>query len=150
MNSSSYGVREVFVDRLFGGFAMLEVNFSHTVYSALTVIGAVVLVSALVGAVRRWADVRRRLDVVAVAVLAVVGYMLVLHAVAFRSLLVSLDPVITGRYMLPLLPLYGVIVALAVAWLPRRWGLVAAGALVGGVVFLQMASLGVLFARFYA
>jgi hypothetical protein len=150
MNSSSYGVREVFVDRLFGGFSMLEVNFSHGVYTALTVIGAVVLVSALVGVVRRWADVRRRFDVVAVALLTVVGYMLVLHAVAFRSLLVSLDPVITGRYMLPLLPLYGVIVALAVAWLPRRWGPVAAGALVGGVVFLQIASLGVLFARFYA
>ena len=150
MNSSSYGARDVFVDRLFGGFAMLEVKFSRGVYTALTVIGAVVLVSALVGVIRRRADVRRRWDVVVVGLLAFAGYMLVLHAVAFRSLLVSLDPVITGRYMLPLLPLYGVIVALAVAWLPRRWGLVAAGALVGGVVFLQIAALGLLFARFYA
>jgi Dolichyl-phosphate-mannose-protein mannosyltransferase len=148
--SSSYGVRKVFVERFFGGFANLEAGFSHGVYTALTLGAAVVLVSALAGAVRRRADVRRRLDVVAVALLAVVGYMLVLHAAAFRSLLTSPDPVITGRYLLPLLPLYGVMVALAVAWLPRRWGQVAAGALVGGVVLLQLAAMGVLFARFYA
>ena len=56
---------------------------------------------------------RRRLDVVAVGLLAVVGYMAVLHAVAFRTLLGSPDPVITGRYLLALLPLYGVTIALA-------------------------------------
>jgi hypothetical protein len=148
--SHGFGVRQVFVERLFGGFANLEARFSPGVYTALTVVGAVVLASALVGVVRRRADVRRRGDVVAVALLAVVGYLAVLHVAAFRSLLGSADPVITGRYLLPLLPLYGVMVGLAVAWLPRRWAPVAAGALVGGVVFLQLAAMGVLFARFYA
>jgi hypothetical protein len=148
--SHSFGVRQVFVERFFGGFANLEANFSHALYTALALIGAAVLVSAVVGAVRRRADVRRRLDVVAVALLAVVGYMAVLHAAAFRTLLRSPDPVITGRYLLPLLPLYGVTVALAVAWLPRRWGPVVAGTLVGGVVVLQLGAMGVLFARFYA
>lgn len=149
--SHAFGVRQVFVDRLFGGFANLEANFSRGMYTALGVIGAVVLVSALVGVVRRRADVRRRLDVVAVALLAVVGYLAVLHAVAFRTLLGgSSDSVITGRYLLPLLPLYGAAIALAVAWLPRRWGPVLAGALVGGVVMLQLGAMAVLFARFYA
>jgi hypothetical protein len=148
--SHSLGVRQVFVERFFGGFANLEANFSHGIYTALTVTGAVVLASALVGVVRRRADVRRRLDVVAVALLALVGYMAVLHAAAFRSLLKSPDPVITGRYLLPLLPLYGVMLALAVAWLPRRWRPVVAGTLAGGLVVLQIAALGVLFARFYA
>jgi 4-amino-4-deoxy-L-arabinose transferase-like glycosyltransferase len=148
--SHSFGVRQVFVERLFGGFANLEVNFSHGVYTALTVIGAVVLACALAGVVQHRADVRRRFDVVAVALLALVGYMAVLHAAAFRSLLKSPDPVITGRYLLPLLPLYGVMLALAVAWLPRRWGPVVAGVLVGGVVVLQIGAMGVLFARFYA
>jgi hypothetical protein len=144
------GARQVFVDRLFGGFANLEANFPSGVYTLLAVLGAVVLASALVGLVRRRAGVRRRGDVVAVGVLALVGYMAVLHMAAFRSLLQSPDPVITGRYLLPLLPLYGVILALAVSWLPRRWGHVAAGALVGGIVVLQLSALGVLFARFYA
>ena len=149
-SSHSYGVRQVFVERLFGGFATLEANFPRGVYTALKLIGAVVLASALVGVVRRRADVRRRFDVVAVALLAVAGSMVVLHVVAFRTLLQSPDPVITGRYLLPLLPLYGVTLALAVAWLPRRWGPVVAGALVGGVVVLQIGAMGVLFARFYA
>jgi 4-amino-4-deoxy-L-arabinose transferase-like glycosyltransferase len=148
--SSSFGVRQVFVERLFGGFANLEVTFSHRVYTALAVILLVVLASAVVGVARRRADVRRRFDVVVVSLLAVVGYMAVLHVAAFRSLLGSPDPVITGRYLLTLLPFYGVMVALAVAWLPRRWGEVAAGALVGGIVVLQLAAMGVLFARFYA
>jgi hypothetical protein len=148
--SHSIGVRQVFVERLFGGFSDLEANFSHGVYTLLTVFGGVILASAIVGLLRRWSDVRRRLDVVAVGLLAPVGYMAVLHATAFRSLLQSPDPVITGRYLLPLLPLYGVIVALAVAWLPRRWGPVVAGALVGALVVLQLGAMGVLFARFYA
>ncbi len=148
--SHSFGVRQVFVERLFGGFANLEANFSPRVYTALTVVGALVLASALVGVVRRRGDVRRRLDVVVVALLAPIGYLAVLHAAAFRSLLTSPDPVITGRYLLPLLPFYGVALALAVAWLPRRWGPVAAGALVAGIVVLQIAAMGVLFARFYA
>jgi hypothetical protein len=148
--SHSFGVRQVFVERLFGGFANLEANFSQRMYTALVLIGAVVLASALVGAVRRRADVRRRFDVVVVALLAVTGYLAVLHVVAFRTLLGFPDSVITGRYLLPLLPLYGVTLALAVAWLPRRWGPVAAGTLVGGVVVLQVAAMAVLFARFYA
>ncbi len=148
--SVSFGVRQVFVERLFGGFANLEANFSPGVYTALAWIGAIVVASALVGVVARRADVRRRFDVVVVGLLAVVGYLAVLHVAAFRSLLQSPDPVITGRYLLPLLPLYGVTIALAVAWLPRRWAPVAAGVLVGGVVVLQIGAMGVLFARFYA
>ncbi|HEX6025983.1 MAG TPA: hypothetical protein VFZ00_28590, partial [Solirubrobacter sp.] len=146
----SFGARQVFVERLFGGFAMLEANFPQRVFTALVLIGVVVVASALVGVLRRRAEVRRRLDVVAVLVLAVVGYLLVLHVAAFRSLLVSSDPVITGRYLLPLLPLYGVMLALAVVWLPRRWAPVAAGVLVGGAVLMQIASIAVVFARFYA
>ena len=88
----SLGVRQVFVDRLFGGFANLEANFSSGVYTALQLIAAVVLASALVGIVRRRRDVRRRADVVAVVVIAFVGYMAVLHVAAFRSLLGSPDP----------------------------------------------------------
>jgi hypothetical protein len=81
---------------------------------------------------------------------AVVGYMALLHAAAFRSLLTSADPVITGRYLIALIPLYGVAIALAVAWLPRRWAPVAGGVAVSGVLVLQLAAMAVLFARFYA
>ena len=129
---------------------MLEATFAPGVLRALKLTAVVLAVLAVVGLVARRDALRRRADVALVYGAAVVGYMTVLHAAAFRSLLSSADPVITGRYLLPLLPLYGAAVALAVAWLPRRWAPVAGGIVVSGALLLQIAAAGVLFARFYA
>lgn len=147
--AGSYGLGEVF-DRFVSGFGMLEANFSPAVLLALKVTALGVALLAVVGLIDRRRDVRRRLELVIVYVASGLGYMLLLHAVSFRSLLTSTDPVITGRYLLPLLPLYGAAIALAVAWLPRRWAPVAGGALISGVLLLQLAAMGVLFTRFYA
>jgi 4-amino-4-deoxy-L-arabinose transferase-like glycosyltransferase len=147
--SPGYGVGQVF-ERFFGAFATLEATFSVGVFRVLKAIVGVVAVLALVGLYRRRAALRRRWAVVLVVAAAVVGYLALIHAVAFRTLLESGDPVITGRYLLPLVPLYGVALALAVQWLPRRWAPVAGAAAVSGVVLLQLAALGVLFTRFYA
>jgi hypothetical protein len=85
-----------------------------------------------------------------VLVVAVAGYLLLLHAAAFRSLLSSPDPVITGRYLLPLMPLYGAGIALAVGWLPRRVAVEAGVVMLAGLTVLQVASLALVYARFYA
>jgi 4-amino-4-deoxy-L-arabinose transferase-like glycosyltransferase len=147
--SPSYGIGELF-DRFVAGFAMLEATFPPGVLRFLKVTALVVAVLAVVGLVQRRRDVRRRLDLVIVYAAAVIGYVALLHAAAFRSLLTSPDPVITGRYLLSLIPLYGIAIALAVAWLPRRWAPVAGGAAVSGVLLLQLTAMGALFARFYA
>jgi hypothetical protein len=144
-----YGVGEVF-ERLVSGFGMLEANFPRNVLLALKVTALGAAVHAVVGLIHRRRDIRRRLDLVLVYAATALGYMALLHAVSFRSLLASTDPVITGRYLLPLLPLYGAAVALAVAWLPRRWAPVAGGVAVSGVLLLQLGAMGVLFTRFYA
>ena len=61
-------------------------------------------------------------DVAVVLGVAVVGLLALLHAVAYRALVgAPLDPIIAGRYLLPLAALYGVGVALAVR-LARRVG----------------------------
>ena len=147
--AAHYGIGDVF-HRFVSGFGMLEANFAAGVLRTLQVIalGAVVLVA--VGLIDRRRDVRRRLDLVIVYAATGLGYMALLHAVSFRSLLTSPDPVITGRYLLPLLPLYGAAIALAVAWLPRRWAPVAGGAVISGLLLLQLGAMGVLFTRFYA
>jgi hypothetical protein len=147
--SPDYGIGVVF-DRFFGSFGMLEASFTPGVLRALKVAALVVGGLALVGAAVLRRDGRRCGGVVLVFAAAVVGYLALLHAVAFRTLLTSPDPVITGRYLLPLLSLYGLAVALAVSWMPARWGRVAGGALMSGVLLLQFAAIGVLFARFYA
>ena len=147
--SPGYGIGELF-ERWVSGFGMLETNFPLGVLRALKAIALVVAVLAVAGLIQRRHDVRRRLDLVVVYAAAVIGYLALLHAAAFRSLLTSPDPVITGRYLLALIPLYGVAIALAVAWLPRRWAPVAGGVAVSCVLLLQLAAMGMLFARFYA
>jgi hypothetical protein len=146
---SDYGFREVFVDRLWGGFADLEVvqpDWLTTLMFALTLALLVALVAL---AIRR----RERVDwaVAAVPLLGVAGLMLVLHLTAYRALLTTPgDPIITGRHVLPLVPVFACAAALLLErlpWKPRR--LVAAVAL-SGVVLVQLGSAGLLLERFYA
>jgi hypothetical protein len=145
-----WGIRQAFIDRLFGGYAQLEVSPPTWVLTAVTVAAAVMAVSAIVGVVRRWRSSSRPTDVLLVLIVAVVGYLLALHAAAFRSLLRVPDPVITGRYLLVLMPLYGAGIAFAVAWLPRRLAVGAGAVALVGLTVLQLDALALLFARFYA
>jgi 4-amino-4-deoxy-L-arabinose transferase-like glycosyltransferase len=147
--SPTYGFGQLF-DRFVGGFGMLEAAFPPAVLRGLKVTALVVALLAVAGLIERRHDVRRRLDLVLLYAAAAIGYLALLHAAAFRSLLTSSDPVITGRYLLPLLVIYGIAIALAVAWLPRRWAPLAGGAAVSCVLLLQLAAMGVLFERFYA
>lgn len=148
--SPGWGVRQAFVDRLFGGFAQLEVAPPHSVLSVVAVAAVVILALALAGVAARWRAVARWPDVAIVCGLTIAGYVLLLHAVAFRGLLTTPDPVITGRYLLPLMPLYGTAVALAVAWLPRRAAVSVAVAVLVGLTFLQLDAFALLYQRFYA
>jgi hypothetical protein len=58
--------------------------------------------------------------------------------------------VMTGRYLLPLITIYGLGIALAVSWLPRRVAGVAGGIVLGGLAVLQLGAMGILLERFYA
>jgi 4-amino-4-deoxy-L-arabinose transferase-like glycosyltransferase len=145
-----WGIRQAFIDRLFGGYAQLEVSPPTWVLTTVTVAAAVTAASAIVGIVRRWRSGTRAADVLFVLVVGVVGYVLLLHAAAFRSLLRVPDPVITGRYLLGLMPLYGAAIAFAVAWLPRRVAVPAGAVVLAGLSVLQVASLALVYARFYA
>ena len=59
------------------------------------------------------------------------------------------DPVLIGRYVLPLVSLWALGIAAVAAALPRRWGLVfGAGVLTVGAL-LQVSGLGLTLTRFY-
>lgn len=145
-----WGIRQAFIDRLFGGYAQLEVSPPAWALTVVAVAAVATVVSAVIGTVVRWRSGSRPTDILAVCIVAVVGYFLLLHAGAFRSLLSSADPVITGRYLLPLMPLYGAGIALAVGWLPRRVAPMAGVFVLAGLTVLQVASLALVYARFYA
>jgi hypothetical protein len=122
-----------------------------TLLSRLTM-AAIVL--ALVGLGVRLRSVRARptaLLALAVFVIGAVAYILDLHVASYRSLAAGTgDPVMTGRYLLPLITIYGLGIALAVSWLPRRVAGVAGGIVLGGLALLQLSAMGILLERFYA
>lgn len=148
----NYGFRQVFVERFFGGFGALEVNFPpwvNTVLEALVVLGLVALAAVLV---RGRAAVARRRDLAAVLALTVVSLIALLHWAAYRLIVIDpeADPLLVGRYLLPLAPLLGCGVAIVAGGLPRRLAPAAAGVLLGGGALLALGGLGLSLARFYA
>lgn len=146
-----YGVRQVFIDRFLGTFAQLEVSFSPATLDFLSRAAEVTALAAIVGLVVHRQRLARAAWVLAVLAVGVVGYLIMLHAVAYSSLLTfSGDPIITGRYLLPLLCLYGVGIALALSWLPRILAALLSGATVAALAVLQLSALAILVERFYA
>jgi hypothetical protein len=146
--------KNAFIDRFYGTFAQLEVYFSPGVMTLLARLTAAAIVLALVGLAVRLRSVRARptaLLALGVFVVGALAYILDLHVAAYRSLAAGTgDPVVTGRYLLPLITIYGLGVALAVSWLPRRVAGVAGGVVLGGLALLQLSAMGILFERFYA
>jgi hypothetical protein len=143
--------RQVFIDRFYGTYGGLDVVFTPGALSLLYDVSRAAIVLALVGLVTRHRSVRRWPDVVGLFVVAGAAYLFFMHLAAFRSLVSGTgDPVLTGRYLLPLMPIYGMAIALAVAWLPRRLAPVAAGVVVGGLSLLSVGALGFALARYYA
>jgi len=147
---ADWRVGDVYIDRFYSGFAGLEVNFSASMNHVLSHLAQGAAILAVVGIVVAWRDVRRALWVPIVLGVSAAAYLLFLHAAAFRNLLQNTDPIITGRYLLPLVVLYGLGVALAVSWLPRRVSAYAAGVVLSALVLLQLGAMGILLERFYA
>ena len=106
---TNWGAEQVYLDRFWATFVQFEVSCpaSCAIGAAHRVLGRARLCSprrpggtAAAGrAARRWRSCWCA---------AVILEVLALHAAAFRSLLDNpADPVITGRYLLPLVPLFG-------------------------------------------
>jgi hypothetical protein len=146
-----YGVRQVFIDRFLGTFAQLEVSFSPATLDFLSRTAEVAALLATVGLVAYRRRIARAPWVLVVLAVGALGYLAMLHAVAYSSLLTSAgDPIITGRYLLPLVALYGVGIALALSWLPRILSALLSGATVAALAVLQLSALAIVLERFYA
>jgi hypothetical protein len=139
----------MWVETSFGRFGWLDVDLPQRVYAALRIgvaFGALGVAAALV---RRRQEVRREWTVL-VALLAIAGSLVaLLHVVSYLALLSSGDPLIVGRYGLPLVVLLGLAVAFVATSLPRRLGPVLAGVVLGAGVLLQLGGLGLTVVRFY-
>jgi hypothetical protein len=145
-----YGVQTAFVETFYGVFASLEVRWPAVLYhllAAASLAGLMALAAVLVrarDAVRAHWDVALFLGAVPVTLIGS------LHFAAYRSLQIEpSDPIIVGRYLFPLLPLFGVAVALVVRALPRRASLAVGTTVLLTGALLGLSGLGMTAVRFY-
>jgi 4-amino-4-deoxy-L-arabinose transferase-like glycosyltransferase len=146
----AYGFRDVWVYSFFGLFGSLEVAYPSWVYSWLHDIELIGFVALLVCVWVKRRAVLRSWDMLVVMVTMFLALLFVLHFVAYRDMLGQPgDPVLVGRYILPLVPLGALGIAAVAATLPRRFGLWLAVLVVTAGALLQVAGLGLTLTRFY-
>ncbi|HKG16586.1 MAG TPA: DUF2142 domain-containing protein [Solirubrobacteraceae bacterium] len=138
---------DIWIRTGWAAFGWLEIQFPAPVYVLLAVTSVAIVVAGGVAIARR----RFPLDTLVLAFLALAAVTLVavLHWAEFRQFADQRQSFIQGRYLLPLLPLGGILTAAAVASLRVRWRGLAAGAVLGGLFALQLFSLGLVAVRFY-
>jgi len=144
-----YGFHQVYVQTLFGSFGSYEVYLAKGVLDAiqLTLVGGALGLVALL--VRHWEQAKRHWAEIVVVAAPAACLVALLHLASYRSVLGGPDPLITGRYFLPLLGVIGIAAAVLVDTLPRRAGAVLAGALLTGLALISLSGIGLTLARTY-
>jgi hypothetical protein len=145
---SEYPVYDVWIKTGWAAFGWLEIRFANFVYVLLAFLTLAVLVAAAVAVLRR----RRQVDwaIVGFFALAALTLLAGLHWTEFRTLVGGSGPFNQGRYLLPLISIFGAALAAALTLVPRRWLAPAVGLVLGGLFVLQLFSLAIVVGRFYA
>lgn len=146
-----YGYRQVYIESGFGLFGSLEVTYPLWVYDMIQL--AVATGAAALGAaiLLRWEVVRREWRTAAVVLTTAVATVGLLHVASYRALAAgSVDPLFTGRYLLPLVPLAALTITWVISTLSRRLAPWLAGWLLSFSLALTIAGLGLTAWRFGA
>jgi hypothetical protein len=148
----AYGYRQVFIETFFGAFGWLEVTFKPRVYAVLEVASAIGIVGLYTAFVTRFRSIRRQWPAVIVMLSLLVTNIVFLHYVSYRALLGNggTNPLIVGRYLLPMISLFGLAIAFTVGSLPRRLGPPVAAVVLAAGVLLSLTGIGITAVRFYA
>ncbi|MFZ0039920.1 MAG: DUF2142 domain-containing protein [Solirubrobacteraceae bacterium] len=128
-------------------FGWREVFLAGWVYKLLTVLTAAVAAGAAALLIRLRGG--RRLALLAFFALALVALLFGLHLTEYRSLIAGEGALLQGRYLLPVIGLFGLCVALIVLRIPERWRGMSAGAFVAGMLLLQVLSLATIAKVYY-
>lgn len=147
------GYRQIIVQQYFTGvFSGFEVYFPFWVYDSVQTIIAVVAIALYTLAVLNWRRLLANWPVVVVLGTIAFCVLFVLHFTSYRSLVGNggTNPLIVGRYFLPIGGVVAILVASLVHGLPRRAGLVVASLLMTLLLVLQVGGLAIDLERFYA
>ncbi len=147
----AYGYRQVFINTFYGTFGSLEVNFRARIYDLLQVFSAIGLAALYTAIVVCWRTLLRAWPTVLVLLTLLVTNVVFLHYVSYRALLGNsgTDPLIVGRYLLPMISLFGLAIAFTLSKLRRAGPFLGAVVLTAGVL-LCVGGIGMTLERFYA
>jgi hypothetical protein len=142
-----YRGRQLWDETFWGTFGSLDVHFSPQVYDVLQAVMICLAIGVPIALVMRRGTVRW--DVVAVLGVMVVGLVLFLHLASYRNLLGTDDPLLVGRYLLPLVAPIGVAFIFVLDLLPSRGAIYGMAALLSIEAFLGLSGLALSLVRFY-
>jgi hypothetical protein len=147
-----YGYRQVFIQTFFGHFGSLDTAIPKRATDLLRDLSALGVLGLSAAVAVRWRQLRRAWPVVVVLLALLLTTIVFLHYVNYRALLESggVRALLVGRYLLPMICLFGLAIAFTVGSLPRRWGPLVGAAILalGGLSFIT--SIAVTTTRFYA
>jgi 4-amino-4-deoxy-L-arabinose transferase-like glycosyltransferase len=145
-----YGYRQVFVEGLGGTFGSLEITYPLWVYDALQLAAGIGLILLVLCIVRRWERVVAHGAQVLVISVLPLSMLAVLHVSAYRDLQgPPYDPLLVGRYLLPLVVPMGLAIAFVCSSLPRRVGAWLGTLVLTTFTVLCFTGLALSVARFY-
>jgi hypothetical protein len=145
-----WGYRQVFIEGFYGGFGSGNVTFPKGVLTALRAVSALGLLGLCAAVVASWRALRRCWPMVAITLSLLITMLVFLHYINYRAVLIrGTGHLFVGRYMLPMIALFGLAIAFTVATLPRRLGPLAGAAVLGCGVLLCLTGITVSMFRFY-
>jgi hypothetical protein len=121
---------ELWLKGFIGKFGWLKVHYARWAYLAGTIVLGVIGALALRSAIAERATLRRRLPELIGYASMTAGLLLLIGLVALRGWAPGIEGAVQGRYLLPLLPLFGALLALAARGAGARWGRTVGVALV--------------------
>jgi 4-amino-4-deoxy-L-arabinose transferase-like glycosyltransferase len=144
-----YGYEQMYIEGFFGRFGSLEVAYPALIYLLIQLAAAAGIVGLAAAVVHRRGAVRARWpEVTALAAIAI-SMIGLLHLASYRSLVGTGDPLITGRYLLPLVPVFGLTVAFVLTSLRPSASAVLGTFVLTSLLALNLGGLMLTFARFY-
>ncbi|MGI9183938.1 MAG: DUF2142 domain-containing protein [Solirubrobacteraceae bacterium] len=145
--TSGLPLYDVWVREGWGVFGWLDVEMPRGVYYALAAVSGVVAIGAA-GLLLRIRE-RRHRALLAFFALATAGLLFGLHLVDYRAIIAGQGPVIQGRYLLPVVSLVGLAFGLVISRVPLRWRGSACGAVLAGLLLVQVLALATILKAYY-
>ncbi len=144
-----YGYRQVFIETYFSTFGQIDVRPSLRFVEFIQAGAMVGLIALYTTAVARWRIVVASWPVVVLLAGTFVALLTLLHLVGYRDLQAGGDPIITGRYLLSCVAIYGLAAAWVLSSIPRRVGPFIAAPLLMISAMMSIGGIGVTALRFY-